>query len=282
MRKLLAIILAVALLSTMAVSAFAVDSPTATGTEETQTAGTNIVVTVEDGAVEEGKLDLTDEVAAEKGDTLTFSGLESDTPTKVSFTLENPAPTIVLRDTKTGEIVLGKLDGNTYTAIVNGDCQLEVVDNTHEYTDGPFADWAKEGITMTSVLELLVGYPNGKFNPDGTLTGAQVITALARLNAKLGGKKLVTTGEKWYEAPIAWAKEAGLTDGSDLFVPFARQQLIDVLAKFAGIEDDSTEWVVAAGLFVGNENGDLMPENNLTRAQFATVLYRYVNKIIFG
>lgn len=283
MKQLLAIILAVALLGTTAAGAFAAKSPSATGTEETQTAGNSTVVTVDDGDVADGKLDLAGDVTAEAGDTVTFDGLPEGAVTAVTLTLANPTPTTVLKDAATGAVVLGKLNADgTYTVIVNGDCQLKVADNAPAFSDGPFADWADEAINRIAALALMIGYPDGDFNPEGTLTGAQVVTALSRLNACLGGKELVTTGDKWYEEPLAWAAEAGLTDGSDPFVPFTRQQLIDILAKFAGIDGDATEWVVSAGLFVGDETGDLMAADNLTRAQFAVVLARYIDKIILG
>lgn len=38
------------------------------------------------------------------------------------------------------------------------------------------------------------------------------------------------------------------------------------------------DWAVAEGLFVGNEKGELMPRDFLTREQFATVLHRYDEK----
>jgi len=284
MKRLLAIILAVALLGTMAISAFAADaSPAATATEDTQTAGNDIVVTVDEADIEDGALDLADEVTAEEGDTITLTGLPDEKTTEVTVSIPEATKTTVLRDKETGKVVLGKTNENgTYTALVDGDCQLDVEDNAPAYTDMPTEAWAADSIDRIAALEILIGYGDGTFDPEGTLTGAQVVTALSRLNALLGGDELDTTGADWYVAPLAWATEAGLTDGSDPFVPFTRQQLIDILAKFAGVEGDATEWATTNGLFVGDETGDLMAEDNLTRAQFAAVITRYIDIIIFG
>lgn len=48
--------------------------------------------------------------------------------------------------------------------------------------------------------------------------------------------------------------------------------------KDATWEKDAMEWAVAEGLFVGDDQGRLMPKSYLTRGQFATVMKRMAEK----
>jgi len=281
MKRILASVLAIVLVSSMAVSSFAaiVYSPLGIRTDETQGTEFDVVVTPDEEELEDQTVAPDEEeVVLDVGDTVTVTGLPSGTSTKLVFSTTADNGTVLV-DKTTGKPVLSYVEDGKIVAVVNGDSQLEVVDNAPAYTDMPSEEWASEAIAAVSALDLFIGYPDGYFHPERTLTAAHVYTTLSRV----AGLDLVTTGDNWADAPIAWAESLGLTAGvEDPFAPVTRQQLIDILAKFAGVEGDATEWVVAAGLFLGDGTGNLMAEDNLLRAQFAAVIYRYIKNIVIG
>ena len=43
---------------------------------------------------------------------------------------------------------------------------------------------------------------------------------------------------------------------------------------------EGVEWAIANGILTGNEKGDLMLSNPITRQQFCTMLYRYHKKFV--
>lgn len=290
MKKILASVLAIVLLGSMAVSSFAaviynnvpkgdVISPKGTiAFEDAQGTEYDVVITPDEEDLEDNTVaPKEEEITVAAGDTITVTGLPSDEPTKLVFATEEGNGTVLV-DTTTGKPVPSYVADGKLVGVVTGDSQLKVVDNATDFTDLTGEEWADDAITAVTALGLMVGYEDGLFHPERTLTAAQVFTTLSRL----AGSDLVTTGDNWDAAPMAWAEALGLTDGLNADTTVTRQQLIDILAKFAGVTGDATEWVVANGLFVGDGTGNLMAEDNLTRAQFSAVITRYIDIIIFG
>lgn len=290
MKKILASVLAIVLAGSMAVSSFAaviynnvpegeVISPKATLVfDDVQGTEYDVVITPDEEDLEDNTVaPKEEEITVAAGDTITVTGLPADEPTKLVFATEEGKGTVLV-DKTTGKPVPSYVEDGKLVAVVTGDSQLEVVDNATDFSDLPGEEWADDAITAVTALGLMVGYEDGLFHPERTLTAAQVFTSLSRL----AGADLVTTGENWDAAPMAWAAALGLTDGLEADTTVTRQQLIDILAKFAGVEGNANEWVVEAGLFVGDGTGNLMADDNLTRAQFAAVLYRYIKNIVIG
>ena len=115
----------------------------------------------------------------------------------------------------------------------------------------------------------------------------------------------------WYQDAVTWAAENGIVYGmtQTSFQPngtVTREQLATILRRytsdylqhdtdarqdFAAFEDGETvsgwayasmQWAVAEGFISGNRNGGklyLSPKNGATRAQVASVLMRYIQKM---
>lgn len=76
--------------------------------------------------------------------------------------------------------------------------------------------------------------------------------------------------------------------------PITRIEMVEILAricleykkdvyrsdeerKFSDIEDTFVDYVTSLGLINGYEDGTFRPDNNMTRAEVSTVIYRYMN-----
>ena len=134
--------------------------------------------------------------------------------------------------------------------------------------------WGKDDIIKAVELGLMVGYPDGKFHPEDNLTVAMIYTVLARI----AGADIDLLGDNWIDNAVAWAQAEGIADDSDPKSDATRAQMVAFLAAAAKAEGDPTEWAVENGILLGDENGDLMLDSNLTRAQFAAILVRYLGK----
>ena len=99
----------------------------------------------------------------------------------------------------------------------------------------------------------------------------------------------------WYEKAMVWAKENGISDGSDPDGSITREQLATMLwryvgspagngslssfgdsANVSGYAVEALRWAVGEGLISGDDAGLLAPQGSATRAQVATILMRFV------
>lgn len=146
--------------------------------------------------------------------------------------------------------------------------------------------WAKEYIDYASAHGLVSGTSSTTFSPDAPTTRAQLWTMLARqAGADLAG------GETWYEKAQIWAKNSGVSDGSDPDGVITRAQMVTMLYRAAGspeitggssftdVPADSwyakaVAWAAAKGITTGTGNGRFSPNEPCTRAQIAAFLYR--------
>ena len=163
--------------------------------------------------------------------------------------------------------------------------------------------WYHEAIDFAVANGLMDGVADTKFDPDGTMTRAMVVTVLYRE----AGKPEVTAPStftdvaegQWYSDAIAWAQETKVVDGvaADKFAPndnVTREQLATILWRYAGKPEakadlsdfadvdnisgyalDAMNWAVEAGILAG-DNGNLKPTANATRAEFATMIMRFL------
>ena len=163
--------------------------------------------------------------------------------------------------------------------------------------------WYHEAIDFAVANGLMNGVANTKFDPEGTMSRAMVVTALYRE----AGEPEVTAPStftdvaegQWYSDAIAWAQDTKVVDGvaADKFAPnddVTREQLATILWRYSGKPEakadlskyeDADEisayaltamnWAVEQGIFSG-DNGKLKPTANATRAEFATMLMRFL------
>jgi hypothetical protein len=168
-----------------------------------------------------------------------------------------------------------------------------------------FGDRFDDAVNFVTARGLMDGSA-ANFNPDANVDRATAVTALYRI----AGSPPVTYGPvfndvpagQWYSNAAIWADEteiiAGFGDGR--FGPndyITRQQFAAMLFRHADIKfpqiseldgftdgSDVSEWAVtgmswclARGLIAGTTPVALTPNGNLTRAQFAAMLKRFVN-----
>lgn len=175
------------------------------------------------------------------------------------------------------------------------------------FTDADRTAWYHDGVHYCVEHGLMVGTSANTFEPNTTTTRGMIATILWRLE----GSPMVDTAMNytdvplggWYEEAIRWADSTGVvlgygdgTFGPD--DPITREQMAAMLWRYAGkpqagssLADfaDGSEtsqwaesamvWAVEQGLIEGMGNAQLNPQGQATRAQAATILMRFVEKI---
>ena len=209
--------------------------------------------------------------------------------TKVEIPVSNVKPgtvAVLVHSDGTEEIVKNSLpteDGIQLT--VNGGATVKIVDNSKGFIDTQ-DHWAKDAIDFVSARGLVNGMSATIYAPNASTTRAQLWTILARQNdADLTG------GSIWYEKAQNWAKEKGISDGTNPNGTINRAQMVTMLYRAAGSPEVSitttftdvpadsyyakaVAWAVENGITAGVGGGRFDPNATCTRAQIATFLYR--------
>lgn len=116
------------------------------------------------------------------------------------------------------------------------------------FTDLPASHWAAGWVEALAELGLTEGYPDGTFQPDGSLTRAEAAALLARA---LG-------------LPVEEI-------GRPMTLPF------NDAGAIPGWAYRPVQVTVAAGLLQGDAGGNFRPGAPLSRAEGSTILYRLMN-----
>lgn len=170
------------------------------------------------------------------------------------------------------------------------------------YADVPVDSWYAQGVYEITSRGLMDG-DGDRFDPQGTMTRAMLVTALYRLSGSPEQTKenpfTDVPDDAWYADAVVWAAEQGIVTGvtSTTFQPdgsVTREQLAAILYRYDGGDGargdltaypDSASvsayavpglsWAVKAGIVTGS-NGLLVPQGTATRAQGAAMLWRYL------
>lgn len=180
------------------------------------------------------------------------------------------------------------------------------------FTDLDTDAWYHEGVDYALTNGLMNGVGGGKFEPDGQLTRAQLVTVLYRAAGEPDTGKQVNpftdvADDAWYTKAVIWAANNGIVNGvaKNTFAPddsITREQIAAMLYRYAGAEaakedklsafpdaakvsdwaKEALNWAVAGGLINGvadaNGTANLEPQATATRAQIATILMRWLEK----
>ncbi len=133
-------------------------------------------------------------------------------------------------------------DGKLY-ANLPGSGEIVVKDNTKTFRDVE-DNWAKPAIDFAASRELFNGVNELDFAPNQAMTRAMLVTVLYRLEGAKSGavsKFADVPADSWYTEAVAWANAEGIVSGK------------------------------SATLFA--------PNDDITREQLATILYRYATKL---
>ena len=209
--------------------------------------------------------------------------------TKVKIPVSNVKPgtvAVLVHPDGTEEIVKNSLpteDGIQLT--VNGGATVKIVDNSKDFIDTR-NHWAKDAIDFVSARGLVNGMSATIYAPNASTTRAQLWTILARQN-----NADLTGGATWFENAQNWAKEKGISDGTNPNGTINRAQMVTMLwramgqpaaaasASFADVPADSyyaqaVAWAIENGITAGVGGGRFDPNSTCTRAQIATFLAR--------
>jgi hypothetical protein len=164
--------------------------------------------------------------------------------------------------------------------------------------------WAEPAIVNMTNRELVNGYGNFRFRPDGSITRAEAATILVRAFRYSKEKPLRFTdlpAGHWAYDFIAKAAQAGIVDGypDRTFVPDAPVTRMEMASMFAKALDlagkmrgsvpfadvDENYWgagilkqMKADGWISGYADGTFQPERQATRAEFITLLQKILNR----
>lgn len=184
------------------------------------------------------------------------------------------------------------------------------------FTDMPPAgNWAHNAIDFTVAHKLFAGMSDTTFAPNARLTRAMIVMILYRLEGEPAAAAEsaftdVRSGA-WYAGAIGWAAGSGIVNGvgGGRFDPnglATREQTAAILyryARFKGCDLDACgdlsafadagsvsafalapmTWAVGERLISGNAIGGrtlLDPQGVTTRAQFATIMMRYILNVV--
>ena len=169
-------------------------------------------------------------------------------------------------------------------------------------------DWYYSYVKTAYEKGLMKGISDTEFAPNEKLTRAMFVTILYRMDGEPEARTSAFTDvEKgaWYEKAVAWANAKGIVQGvsETVFAPnenITREQMATIIfryAKYKGVDTEAvtkdtntlshndifevSDWAqegmhycIAAGIINGDENGDLLPKNNATRAETVAVITR--------
>ena len=180
------------------------------------------------------------------------------------------------------------------------------------YKDVEEGKWYYDAVRFVSEHDIMKGVGDSKFDPNGTLTRAMMAQILYNMESGTAPATLDrftdVPAAQWYAPAVNWAAENGLMNGVgngkfDPTSPLTREQMAKVLYSYCQYKQvpaepsgsleafpdgnkvsswakEPVQWAVAQKLIQGFEDGTLRPTGTATRAQVATVLTNFCQKIL--
>ena len=212
---------------------------------------------------------------------------------------------LMVMDKKGSELDLRKWGGEYSFIMPAGDVTVRArfVEEapTQSFADVSTDAYYYEAVKWAAKNSITGGVGNGLFAPDAPCTRAQIVTFLWRAAGSPAPKNTGTAfGDvklgSFYEQAVAWAVENGITGGTGegMFSPDAtctRAQSVTFLYRASGspaVSDkaefsdvsttafyaDAVAWAAKKGITTGIGGGLFGSDNNCTRAQIVTFLWR--------
>ena len=214
---------------------------------------------------------------------------------------ENPSVRQRIRSTIVNTLDVKRANGNTWFD------ELTVALVPYVGVDAnalPDYEWYHDGAVFCIKNKIMQGDENKFFNPTKNITWAELMQVLYNME---GTKTESEDGVNWYDTAVKWAKDNALVYDDDKdFNPesvISREQLASVLylyAKFKGYDvtvgEDTNilsyndafniseyaipaiQYAVGVGLINGKTETTLNPKDNTTRAEFAVIIHRFIEK----
>ena len=174
----------------------------------------------------------------------------------------------------------------------------------------PKQAWYHDAVAFCMKNNIMQGYQDNMFHPDEEITRCQLVKILWNLEGKPTAGETVTfidvADDAWYADAVMWAVTENLIFGESnkTFLPddtITREQLATVLYRYAQYKeydttigentnilsyDDaydiseyaiaSVQYAVGSGLMKGKAENTLNPKDDVTRAETAQILYRFI------
>lgn len=168
------------------------------------------------------------------------------------------------------------------------------------YFDVKQSDWFYDNVTKMSDMGYLSGYEDGTFHPSGIITKAEFVSVAGRVS---GLMKSAGQTNHWAASMLQAALNSGFYDwdeipptGETYDEPISRQLAVKIVMKaflpdrkgdynsvsnkvrdFSQLDGRYYDAVIAAysnGVVFGDDNGNLNPKSNLTRAEACAIIMR--------
>ncbi|MBR0276921.1 MAG: S-layer homology domain-containing protein [Clostridia bacterium] len=185
----------------------------------------------------------------------------------------------------------------TYDEIINGINPLASIfaDVTNDF-------WAAQYIKKLKEMNILSGKGNGMFDPEGNVTRAEmakIISLVFNLDDESESLFSDVDLSQWYAPYVNAAAKAGIVNGYEdgTFKPedfVTREEIAAMIVRAKGadnfdIKDEinvkikdiskASEWaypslivLISAGILGGDENANINPSNNASRAEVAKII----------
>lgn len=173
------------------------------------------------------------------------------------------------------------------------------------FSDVASDHWAYQYITELSDKQVINGYPDGTFNPNGTITRGEFckLVMASCLPTWLDMSEAESTMDHWAGGYISLAEtygiiEQGAINVSNVNEPITRLEMVKMIS-LADIVMKENQWNFTdngdfkdtltlsmqdlyllrhasnRGLVSGYPDGTFLPDNSMTRAEAATMIYRF-------
>ncbi len=212
------------------------------------------------------------------------------------------------------------VEGTKWGFLANTDTTLELTKTqTPEFDDVSKHHWAKDNIAFVTTTGYFNGVAPGKFDPDGKMTRAMVVTVLSRIDGYTGAAGSYpykdVAANAWFAPAITWAYNNGVIEGGDSFRPddnVTRIEFMQMLynyakklgiVKEADLEEKALDFMdvaditdsesikatifctangIVGGYTMSSGNTYLRPTNTATRSEVSAMIQRFVKHAVFG
>ena len=173
------------------------------------------------------------------------------------------------------------------------------------FSDLPTDHWAHDAIVYCAENGIVKGRTDGTFDPEGSIKRDEVAAMLDRAfdAAEIEKVAFKDVTEGWYVKEVLSAAGKGLFVGypEGTFCPenaITRQDAMIVISRLLNVKGEAADlkdfkdanavgsWAVAevagvvkAGVIEGYEDGTLRPTNNITRAEFAKIMFKVLSNL---
>lgn len=219
---------------------------------------------------------------------------------------------MVVKEDGSREILRKSLPTKDGLAVqVTGSCKIQLVDNSAAFADVAQDAWFSTAVQFTASRELFSGVGDNHFAPQDSMSRAMLVTVLYQLENR---PQTANTGsfsdvaqDAWYHDAALWAQQQGITGGSgdgsfspdasisreslalmlyrsaqSLGVAGKEGQSLDSFADHSSVSPwakQAMEWAYANGILSGNDNGQLAPQADSSRAEVSAMLSRFVELV---